>query len=54
MCANIYDLIVLFDQLLYICTVSRIEARGEKDNMYLLLDVATTIYPMEEGKSYNL
>lgn len=36
----------------YFHVVSRIEARSEKRDMYMLLDVNTEIYPMKENEKF--
>jgi DNA-directed RNA polymerase I, II, and III subunit RPABC3 len=36
------------------CTVSRVEARSEQLDMYMQLDVATDVYPMQPNEKYNM
>lgn len=34
------------------CTVSRVEARSEQLDMYMQLDVATDVYPMQANEKF--
>lgn len=53
MCASRTSYVSLTTFFIYISTVSRIKAHGERiDNV--LLDVATDIYPMNEGESFSM
>jgi DNA-directed RNA polymerase I, II, and III subunit RPABC3 len=36
------------------CTVSRVEARSEQLAMYMQLDVATDVYPMQPNEKFNM